>query len=183
MFHGLPNYPLTIPVSLYPIPMNQYNLSQANTRTAKSESATGQLKKKKKKVLMRKAGTKYNDDDTEIGMGKCDETSSMDDPLLCNLVNNQINGLGRRFQMSSSESELSDGDGSYLTGKQRSAYTKVRQAALGCLYAIIKVSIRLPFVFIFNFLSIYISYLSVYVSTFLIYLSLNLSICSKFSLS
>lgn len=142
VFHGLPNYPLTIPVSLYPIPMNQYNLSQANTRTAKSESATGQLKKKKKKVLMRKAGTKYDDDDTEVGMGKGDEMSSMDDPLLCNLVNNQINGLGRRFQMSSSESELSDGDGSYLTGKQRSAYTKVRQAALGCLYAIIKFTDR-----------------------------------------
>ena len=97
---------------------------------------------------MRKSGTRYDDDDdgdTEIKMAKGD------DPLLCNLANNQVNGPGHRFQMSSSESEMSDSDGSYLTGKQRSAYTKVRQAALGCLYAIVKVSSHFILFFFFFF--------------------------------
>lgn len=152
VFHGLPNYPLTGPVSLYPIPMNQYNLSQATSPSTKGDGDMGgkpqhhQQKKRKKKVLTRKTENKYGDvdaDDDDLLVKKDESAKLDDDPLLCNLINSDTeSGRARKFHPSSSESELSDGEGSHLSGKQRSAYTKVRQAALGCLYAIIKFTDR-----------------------------------------
>ena len=149
MFHGVSSTPVSVPDSLYPTPLSQYDPNptlpiKTENEQQKSEvhmqgkkpSASKKAKKKKGKKPAMENDTKNNEEDnytestldTARGQGQSGRVQMAD------------NGFRPAWsKISSSESDYSDTEGGQGS-RLRSSCAKVRQCALGCLHATIKVS-------------------------------------------
>lgn len=141
MFHGLPGAPTSLPESLYPTPLSQYDPSPSSPAKSdpqtndESSAKTGGAKKYKKKKAKKGAETTRNaakssqekeedeNEETEFQRSRAAETLSF---------------RPNWAKISSSESECSDTEGGQ-SSRLRSQHAKVRQCALACLHTTIKV--------------------------------------------
>jgi hypothetical protein len=135
MFHGLPGAPISVPDSLYPTPLSQYDPSP--TSPAKSELPTNDETSAKSgggKKYKKKKAKKGTESTAKLSQEKDDRNDESDPSKSREAVSFRPNWA----KISSSESEYSDTEGGQ-SSQQRSLHAKVRQCALACLHTTIKV--------------------------------------------
>jgi len=142
MFHGISNFPVAVPETLYPIPLSHYDINPQSTPTTEAKDddkgGTGkqQAGKKTRKKKTKKTPEKSGQDDTDKTTGQ----GQMEDQAIANL-SVHVSSLSMRpawATITSSDSEYSDTEGGQ-NSRLRSHCTKVRQCALSCLLTVIKV--------------------------------------------
>lgn len=142
MFHGLPGAPVSVPESLYPTPLSQYDPSPSSptkpepqTNDESSAKAGGPKKYKKKKA---KKGAEAARNATAKSSQDKDEDENEETELPKSRAAESVSFRPNWAKISSSESEYSDTEGGQ-SSRLRSQHAKVRQCALACLHTTIKV--------------------------------------------
>ncbi|XP_048733052.1 HEAT repeat-containing protein 6-like isoform X2 [Ostrea edulis] len=138
MFHGLPGAPISVPDSLYPTPLSQYDPSPTNSARSELQandetSAKSGGGKKYKKKKAKKGAESTRNTTAKSSQDKDDENDEADSSRSREAVSFRPNWA----KISSSESEYSDTEGGQ-SSQLRSLHAKVRQCALACLHTTIK---------------------------------------------
>lgn len=141
MFHGLPGAPISVPDSLYPTPLSQYDPSPTNSARSELQandetSAKSGGGKKYKKKKAKKGAESTRNTTAKSSQDKDDENDEADSSRSREAVSFRPNWA----KISSSESEYSDTEGGQ-SSQLRSLHAKVRQCALACLHTTIKVMV------------------------------------------
>ena len=162
MLHGNGPSPASIPASLYPTPLSQYDPSPAPkpgataAAAAKQEddslsqsastkaSAKGSAKKAKRKKGGKNRGReRENEDEDSMQSGierlNLGATAMGDSQGLLSSSGGASALVPAWIKLSSSESDYSDTEGGQ-SSKLRAYHSKVRQCALACFHAVIKVN-------------------------------------------
>lgn len=141
MFHGLPGAPVSVPESLYPTPLSQYDPSPSSptkpepqTNDESSAKSGGPKKYKKKKA---KKGAEAARNATAKSSQDKDEDENEETELPKSRAAESVSFRPNWAKISSSESEYSDTEGGQ-SSRLRSQHAKVRQCALACLHTTIK---------------------------------------------
>ncbi|XP_033748444.1 HEAT repeat-containing protein 6-like [Pecten maximus] len=153
MFHGVSNFPVTVPERLYPTPLSQYAVPSFKTSTPQGEhkaeeesqgAAKSQAGKKTRKKKAKKSPEKLNKNQNG------EETASTIDgdiqgenqgSLTTVELGSSLSTRPVWAKISSSDSDYSDTEGGQGS-RMRSYHTKVRQCALACLHTVIKTTDR-----------------------------------------
>jgi hypothetical protein len=166
MLHGLPSQPSSIPTSLYPIPMSTYdpnpgpNPTPATSKAAGADPSTRPSTSKNRRGRRRKGGGAKGGGKPQDDVASTSER--LDDLSLGDGLNSPTPGAVSNpattfdpsvlypvwSKVSSSDSEYSDTEGGQAN-RLKNAHGKVRQCALGCLHALIKVSGKIISIYIY----------------------------------
>jgi len=157
MFHGLPGAPVTMPTVLQPVPATSYDSPRSKSKagpstptpsksggnpphTPQSDSNVAKSSSKGRK----KRGNKSKGSSVDDASDQMDQLAMCSDPVRG--AHSDVYACSLWGNMSSSESEFSDSDGT--TGKVKAVHSKVRHSVLACFHAVIKVNgARLVFYF------------------------------------